>query len=83
MQFSARNGFLAATATGGYVDSNPLANVTVLGVKTAPSSVQLNAKPLEQSTWEYQQDSSVLAIRHLNDQTSGGAWCSNWTLNWA
>jgi len=83
MQFSAINWSLAATATGSYADSNPLANVTVLGVKTAPSSVQLNGKALEQSTWEYQKDTSVLAISKLNDQTSSGAWCSNWTITWA
>ncbi|OIW26130.1 glycoside hydrolase family 31 protein [Coniochaeta ligniaria NRRL 30616] len=82
VEFSATNGSLAATATGSYVDSNPLANVTVLGVKTAPASVELNGKALEKSTWEYSTDSSVLAITSLNDQTSGGAWCSNWTITW-
>lgn len=65
------------------MDSNPLANVTVLGVKTAPASVQLNGKALEQSAWQYQQDASVLAVTNLSDQTSGGAWRSNWTISWA
>jgi alpha-glucosidase len=83
MQFSAMNGSLAANANGSYVDSNALANVTVLGVKSAPAGVQLNGKALDQSTWEYVKDTSVLAITGLNGQTSGGAWCSNWTITWA
>ncbi|KAB5578414.1 putative alpha-glucosidase precursor [Coniochaeta sp. 2T2.1] len=83
VQFSATNGSLAVTATGNYEDSNPLANITVLGVKSAPANVQLNGKALEQSTWEYEKDSSVLAVTKLNDQTYSGAWSANWTLTWA
>lgn len=56
--------------------------MTVLGVKTAPTAVRLNGKALEQSAWEYLQDTSVLAVTNLNDQTFGGAWCSNWTISW-
>ena len=83
IQFSATNGSLAVTATCSYEDSNPLANVTVLGVKSAPGTVQLNGKALEQSKWEFESDTSVLAITKLNDQTAGGAWSTNWTLTWA
>jgi alpha-glucosidase len=82
LQFSAKNGSLAVTASGSYADTNALANVTVLGVKVAPASVQLNGKDLEQTTWDYQEASSVLAITQLNNLTSGGAWSSNWTLTW-
>lgn len=65
------------------MDANPLSNVTVWGVKTTPTSVELNGKALEKASWEYEKDTSILAITKLNDATSAGAWSANWTLTWA
>lgn len=76
------NGALYAAARGTYVDSNPLANITILGVQNSVSNVTLNGASIS-SGWTYNGTSKVLDIKGLNNCTSsGGAWSSDWVLKW-
>jgi alpha-glucosidase len=65
-----------------YNDTNPLANVTILGVGSKVNNVSLNGASIS-SGWTYDSSSQVLAITGLSNVTSGGAWSSDWVLNWA
>jgi alpha-glucosidase len=80
--FSASDGSLHANATGTYNASQPLANVTVLGVNAAPQSLTLNGQQLS-SGWTYNDTSKALAISGLSNSTSEGAWAQDWTLSWS
>lgn len=81
VEFTAANGTLYASGRGLYSDSNALANVTVLGIEAAPSSVIFNGVAIRQS-WSYNASSKVLEVTELNNATSKGAWTSDWTLSW-
>jgi alpha-glucosidase len=81
VEFSTTNGTLYASATGTYTDTNPLANVTVLGVSAAPKSVSLNGESLSNGI-AFNKTSGTLTISGLSNATSGGAWKSDWTLSW-
>lgn len=83
LQFTATNTSLAAIVSGTFEDPNPLANVTVLGVKAAPTSVKFNGKALEEESWEYAAASSVLSITELGRLTAGGTYNANWTVTWS
>jgi len=80
--FSVTNGKLYASASGTWKDTNPLANVTVLGLSSQPSNVTLNDSPLTSGV-DFNSTSGVLKITGLNNATSGGAWSSDWVLGWS
>jgi alpha-glucosidase len=80
VEFSATNGTLYASATGTYPDTNPLANITILGVSAASKMVTLNGKSLSPGT--FNETTGSLSITGLQSATSGGAWKSDWTLSW-
>ncbi|KAI9744603.1 MAG: hypothetical protein M1818_002132 [Claussenomyces sp. TS43310] len=82
VNFAVSGSSLKASSTGSYVDNNALANVTVLGVSTAPSDVLFNNASLSNS-WTYDNSSLVLAVTNLNSVTSSGAWSSDWVLSWS
>lgn len=73
----------ATVVEGTYHDPNPLANVTVHGVASAPTHVLLCDTEVEQDKWAYNATSKVLAVRQLQEFTSEGAWTRNWTLTWS
>ncbi|KAK4551864.1 hypothetical protein LTR86_010860 [Recurvomyces mirabilis] len=82
VDFTASNGSLWASARGTYQDSNPLANVTVLGVASQPHAVTLNGEALSNGV-SYNSTSKVLSVRGLQNSTSQGAWAADWVLSWA
>lgn len=83
VEFTASNQTLYASARGLYKNNNPLANVTILGVENAPSTVSLNGRSLAaNSNWAYNSTSKVLDVVKLNNVTSSGAWTVDWTLSW-
>lgn len=82
-QFLAAQGALYASPRGSYKDSNPLANVTVLGVTDKVSVVSLNNVPVPDSCHSYDAKSKVLKITGLESLTKGGAWSAEWVLTWA
>lgn len=65
-----------------YKDNNPLANVTVLGVKDAVTTVSLNGMAVAGSSVQYNQLSKALTVTGLNNATSAGAWSADWVLRW-
>lgn len=81
LQFSLINQALYATGRGTFQDSNPLANVTIMGVDESVSHVTLNGIQLA-SGWAWNGTSQVLEIKELMNSTSSGAWSSDWVLRW-
>jgi len=80
VDFTASANALYASARGAYADSNPLANVTVMGVERAPKTVTLNGVAVP--TTNYNSSSQVLSVTGLSTATHGGAWSSDWVLRW-
>ena len=81
-KFALTNNTLYASSRGTYRDSNPLANVTIMGVSSSVSSVSLNGKSLT-TGWEYDAESKVFSITGLEEFTSEGAWSNDWSLRWS
>lgn len=81
VMFTAGNGSLSSSSMGMYEASQPLANVTILGVSSAPQNVTLNGMSL--MDWQYNDTSSALMVAGLANSTSQGAWAQDWTLRWS
>ncbi|KAG0649653.1 Alpha-glucosidase [Hyphodiscus hymeniophilus] len=82
VQFSLTHGALHAAGKGAYVDTNPLANVTILGVQSSISRVTLNNASIS-TGWTYNDTSKVLDIKGLSNVTFAGAWSRDWVLRWS
>lgn len=83
VDLTASKNTLYASARGAYVDSNPLANITILGVQQAPKAgtVTLNGAKIGQGV-NYNAVSKVLSITGLQSMTKMGAWSQDWVFNW-
>jgi alpha-glucosidase len=81
VEFVVANGTLHASTNGTYVDSNALANVTVMGVAAAPGTATLNCQSV-QSHASYNSSSRVLSLTGLNNFTRSGAWAQDLVLKW-
>ncbi|KAK0338035.1 hypothetical protein LTR91_013107 [Friedmanniomyces endolithicus] len=79
VDFTAGNGSLWASARGTYEDTNALANVTIMGVATKPSTVTLNGQTVSNGV---SYNGSVLSVKGLETATSKGAWAQDWVLSW-
>ena len=66
-----------------YKDTNPLANVTVLGVQGAVKAVSLNGMAVPSSSFIYNGPSKALTVTGLKNATSAGAWSKDWVLRWS
>lgn len=82
-QFVATQDALYASPRGSYEDSNPLANVTVLGVADTVSVVSLNNVTVPDSCHSYDAKTKVLTITGLESLTKAGAWSAEWVLTWS
>lgn len=80
--FEAAQSSLRAMATGNWIEANPLANVTVLGVSQKPKAVTFNDHPVPSSDVNYDAMSNVLSVTGLQQMTPGGAFIQDWTLSW-
>ncbi|KAL9116184.1 MAG: hypothetical protein Q9227_000555 [Pyrenula ochraceoflavens] len=80
--FSATSSSLTAGVSGTYADSNPLSNVTVLGVKSAPTGVKLNGMSVQGGQYDAQDQRFFIGGLDNATQSVGGAWAGNWTLTW-
>lgn len=80
-QLTASNTALRSFGRGSYEDTNPLANVTVLGVQQPVSNVTLNGATVGCNV-NYNGSSKVLTITGLNNATAKGAWTADWVLAW-
>jgi alpha-glucosidase len=81
VEFVVANNALYASVRGTYVDSNPLANITILGVGSEPKNVTLNGQVVSKSA-SYNSSSRAVKITGLTDATKSGAWESDWVLQW-
>jgi len=82
VDLTASNGSLYASARGLYQDANSLANVTVMGVQSQPSTVALNGQTVSSGV-NYNSTSKVLSVKGLQSSTSNGAWSQDWMLSWS
>ncbi|KAH8797348.1 glycosyl hydrolases family 31-domain-containing protein [Xylogone sp. PMI_703] len=73
---------LHTSVQGTFVDKNPLANVTVLGVQGPVKKVLFNNEDLS-SGWSWNDTTKVLQIKGLDQKSSNGAWNQDWTLSWS
>ncbi|CCG84334.1 protein of unknown function [Taphrina deformans PYCC 5710] len=97
--FTVTNSTLTVVQTGTYLVTQPLANVTVLGVSRRPSSVLFKDERISGKLWTYDDSVKCLYITGLQELTSSGAFTdasdendklqssqqsqSGWTLSWA
>ena len=72
---------LYASIRGLYEDTHPLANITILGVGSEPSSLTLNGADIADLS-SYDSDSQVVSVKGLQDATSSGAWAQDWVMAW-
>ena len=82
VKFKAEDGALSAKVTGGFKDTNPLANITIMGVEDCDASVKLNGVVLGKPNVDCDDETGLLKITGLRNITRGGAWSRNWTLTW-
>ena len=83
--FSAEKGSkVVATPAGNYRDTNPLANVTVMGLTGgSPKVVMLNGKEVvDNSKWTFESDKGVLYLTGLQGMFEKGAWDRKWEVSW-
>ncbi|KAF1810721.1 family 31 glycosyl hydrolase [Eremomyces bilateralis CBS 781.70] len=80
--FDARGSRLQVRSHGQFVDGNPLANVTIMGVSQAPREVKRNGKALDK-LWEFDSRGHILKVTGLQELTKGGAWSDDWELVWS
>lgn len=73
---------LYTRTTGNYTDTNPLANVTVMGVGEAPGRVRLNGTELDDGLWVYSRERRHLQVMGLEGRFAEGAWRWGWMLSW-
>ena len=81
VDLSVSNSCLSATPTGAFKNSNPLANVTIMGMDSKPSSVKLDGASVNGVS--YSLDTKVLQVVGLSTMTSDGAWMKQWKLCWS
>lgn len=81
VKFVATQNSFYASARGTYKDRNPLANVTVLGIKHNIGKVTLNNVLVPHHQFDNQ--SKTLTVTGLGNLTSGGAWSKDWVLKWS
>lgn len=81
VNFYIQGSSLHADVTGTFSDGNALANVTVLGLPSAPKgAVNFNGKSVgQQGTWN--KTNGAFSLTGLS-QVTGEAFASNWTLSW-
>ncbi|KAL8982157.1 MAG: hypothetical protein Q9205_003241 [Flavoplaca limonia] len=72
VEFTATRSSLYASPRGTYNDTNPLANITVLGAQNPVSNVTLNGVRINEGKVQYNGSSRALVVTGLNELTSGG-----------
>ena len=79
----AANHELHASPRGEYFDTNPLANVTVLGVQQRVRNVTLNGAEVPQEDVSWNETTKALSVTGLRNLTKEGAWRVEWVLRWS
>ena len=82
VEFTASGNTLYASGRGAYVDTNPLANVTVMGVTHKVGNVTLNGMAVPGNCVNYNSTTQVLSVTGLKNATVGGAWKNDWVMKW-
>ncbi|KAL9079123.1 MAG: hypothetical protein Q9157_001963 [Trypethelium eluteriae] len=79
VQFKYSNGTLSAKASGSYNDGIPLANITIAGIKTRPTSVTITSNGSKRNSRNVtlNRKDDALYASNIQGATSGGAWRGN------
>ncbi|ODV65159.1 1,4-alpha-d-glucan glucohydrolase [Hyphopichia burtonii NRRL Y-1933] len=77
VNFVAANNTLLSSSFGSYDASQPLANVTILGVDSKPKNVKFDGNSVD-----FSYENSTLFVTNLEQQTSDGAFAKQWKLTW-
>jgi hypothetical protein len=64
-------------STGSYTVPQKLTSVTILGVSSSPSSVQLSGKDLPASSYTYKAETEELIVTGIEGDLNGG-----WEVCW-
>lgn len=70
---------LYASGVGTYESTNPLANITIMGVPHCGSQVTLNGEAVN---FSYDNAGQRLTVTGLENATTTGAWSQDWILRW-
>lgn len=82
IDLTASNGnSLYASGRGQFMDTNALANITILGVQTAPTNITFNGSPV--TGMSYNDTSKAISVTGLTNATSTGAWNTDFALLWS
>ena len=77
VDFIASDNKLVVSPFGEYEVSQPLANVTVLGVSEEPETVKFGNE-----TVDFEYNNSAIYVTGLEDYTSNGAFAEEFTIEW-
>lgn len=77
VNFNASNNSLSSSSYGEYEATQPLANITVLGVSEEPKSVEFGGSQVD-----FKFENSTIFITGLNSYTEKGAFAKPFTLTW-
>jgi len=78
-QLSYSNNTLTATVSGGYVDTNPLGNITIAGFRS-DTSIDSNSSSCDTSQANFAIHNGTLYITQLESATPSGAWSQDLSL---
>ncbi|KAI1329700.1 family 31 glycosyl hydrolase [Xylariaceae sp. FL0255] len=65
-----------------YIDTNPMGNVTILGIEGKVSKVMFDGAKIDPQNWHFNSTSKALHIKRLDELTKKGAFNKGWTLSW-
>lgn len=77
VNFVVSDNTLVSSSYGDYKVSQPMANITVLGVTDKPESVTFNDKNVK-----FKYENSTLFVNDLKEHTQNGAFSRQFTLKW-
>ncbi|EMR70096.1 putative alpha-glucosidase precursor protein [Eutypa lata UCREL1] len=83
VDFTAAQGSLKAVPKGEFIDTNPLGNVTVMGIKRGITKVKFNGIALKPTHWDFDASKHLLNVRGLDSSTRIGSWRTEWILSWS
>jgi len=75
-QFSYSNNTFTAEVSGNYLDTNPLANITIAGYKS-DTTIETNGSSCDTSQANFAIHNGTLYITQLESATPAGAWSQN------
>ncbi|KAH8892329.1 glycoside hydrolase family 31 protein [Thozetella sp. PMI_491] len=83
VKFTATSTYLAVQIQGDFAHTNPLENITLMGIPVAPSHVMLNGDRIAKDQWTYNKTSQSLFLTGLQKYFISGAWAYDFMVRWS